>query len=92
MSMAASAIVAQPLTITGSIGVVTGKFNLKQLYERAGWDTRGGCVGGGCANAHGWGGVARAIAMAAVAAPVAAAPNVAQIVRAAPLCGTLELK
>ncbi|GBF99919.1 serine protease chloroplastic, partial [Raphidocelis subcapitata] len=37
MAMAASAIVAQPLTITGSIGVVTGKFNLQQLYERAGY-------------------------------------------------------
>jgi protease-4 len=36
MSMGASAIVAQPLTITGSIGVVTGKFNLAELYQRAG--------------------------------------------------------
>eukprot|EP00882_Tetradesmus_deserticola_P001055 GHRQ01001141.1.p1 GENE.GHRQ01001141.1~~GHRQ01001141.1.p1 ORF type:complete len:653 (+),score=373.33 GHRQ01001141.1:173-1960(+) len=37
MSMAAQAIVAQPLTITGSIGVVTGKFNLAELYERVGY-------------------------------------------------------
>ncbi|KAI8476080.1 MAG: peptidase family S49-domain-containing protein [Monoraphidium minutum] len=37
MSMAASAIVAAPLTITGSIGVVTGKFNLAELYARAGY-------------------------------------------------------
>lgn len=36
MSMGASAIVAQPLTVTGSIGVVTGKFNLAELYQRAG--------------------------------------------------------
>jgi hypothetical protein len=31
------AIVAQPLTVTGSIGVVTGKFNLAELYERVGY-------------------------------------------------------
>eukprot|EP00879_Flechtneria_rotunda_P016300 GHRR01017055.1.p1 GENE.GHRR01017055.1~~GHRR01017055.1.p1 ORF type:complete len:674 (+),score=260.41 GHRR01017055.1:690-2711(+) len=37
MSMAAQAIVAQPLTITGSIGVVTGKFNLAELYDRVGY-------------------------------------------------------
>ncbi|KAF6255484.1 peptidase family S49-domain-containing protein [Scenedesmus sp. NREL 46B-D3] len=37
MSMAAQAIVAQPLTVTGSIGVVTGKFNLAELYERVGY-------------------------------------------------------
>ena len=36
MSMGAQAIVAQPLTITGSIGVVTGKFNLAELYEKVG--------------------------------------------------------
>jgi protease-4 len=36
MSMGAQAIVAQPLTITGSIGVVTGKFNLAELYQKAG--------------------------------------------------------
>ncbi|KAF8059999.1 hypothetical protein HT031_004937 [Scenedesmus sp. PABB004] len=34
---AAQAIVAQPLTVTGSIGVVTGKFNLAALYERVGY-------------------------------------------------------
>ncbi len=33
ISMAADAIVAQPTTITGSIGVVGMKFNLKGLYE-----------------------------------------------------------
>jgi len=36
MAMGCSAIVAKPLTITGSIGVVTGKFNLAELYQRAG--------------------------------------------------------
>lgn len=34
---ALQAIVAQPLTVTGSIGVVTGKFNLAELYERVGY-------------------------------------------------------
>lgn len=34
MSMAAPTVLAHPLTITGSIGVVTGKFNLRELYER----------------------------------------------------------
>jgi len=33
ISMAARKIVAQPSTITGSIGVIFGKFNLKGLYE-----------------------------------------------------------
>jgi protease-4 len=37
MSMGASKIVAEALTVTGSIGVVTGKFNLSQLYERVGY-------------------------------------------------------
>eukprot|EP00775_Hariotina_reticulata_P006975 gene6975-7190_t len=37
MSMAGQAIVAAPLTVTGSIGVVTGKFNLADLYERVGY-------------------------------------------------------
>ncbi|KXZ47573.1 hypothetical protein GPECTOR_34g732 [Gonium pectorale] len=32
------AIVAEPLTITGSIGVVTGKFNLAELYKRIGYN------------------------------------------------------
>lgn len=36
MAMGAQAIVAEPLTITGSIGVVTGKFNLNELYEKIG--------------------------------------------------------
>ena len=35
--MAAAAVVAQPLTLTGSIGVVTGKFNAARLYERVGY-------------------------------------------------------
>ncbi|CAM6084639.1 unnamed protein product [Calypogeia fissa] len=37
MAMAAGVIVAESLTLTGSIGVVTGKFNLGQLYERIGY-------------------------------------------------------
>jgi protease-4 len=36
VSMAADAIVAQPSTITGSIGVVYTKFNLAELLERIG--------------------------------------------------------
>ncbi|KAK9278401.1 hypothetical protein L1049_027966 [Liquidambar formosana] len=36
MAMAAETIVAENLTLTGSIGVVTGKFNLGKLYERIG--------------------------------------------------------
>jgi len=31
------AIVAAPLTVTGSIGVVAGKFNLAELYDRVGY-------------------------------------------------------
>jgi len=34
MAMAAPVIVAEKLTLTGSIGVVTGKFCLQRLYER----------------------------------------------------------
>ncbi|PRQ16419.1 putative peptidase S49, ClpP/crotonase-like domain-containing protein [Rosa chinensis] len=34
MAMAADAIVAESLTLTGSIGVVIGKFNLGKLYEK----------------------------------------------------------
>ncbi|KAL6633618.1 hypothetical protein ACP70R_026289 [Stipagrostis hirtigluma subsp. patula] len=34
MAMAAPVIVAEKLTLTGSIGVVTGKFCLQKLYER----------------------------------------------------------
>lgn len=37
MAMGCSKIVAEQLTITGSIGVVNGKFNLAQLYDRAGY-------------------------------------------------------
>jgi hypothetical protein len=37
MAMAASQVVSEPLTITGSIGVVTAKFNLAQLYQRIGY-------------------------------------------------------
>jgi protease-4 len=36
VSMAATAIVAEPATITGSIGVVGGKFNLRDLYHKLG--------------------------------------------------------
>ena len=35
--MAASKIVAERLTITGSIGVITGKFNLEKLYGKVGY-------------------------------------------------------
>lgn len=38
MAMAAEAIVAEKLTLTGSIGVVTGKFSLDKLYERIGYN------------------------------------------------------
>ncbi|KAJ7956530.1 serine protease SPPA, chloroplastic-like [Quillaja saponaria] len=38
MAMAAGAIVAENLTLTGSIGVVTGKFNLGNLYEKIGFN------------------------------------------------------
>ncbi|XP_024545350.1 serine protease SPPA, chloroplastic isoform X1 [Selaginella moellendorffii] len=37
MAMAAGVIVAERLTLTGSIGVVTGKLNLGKLYERVGF-------------------------------------------------------
>ena len=36
MSMACDKIVAEPLTLTGSIGVVTGKFNLEELNSKVG--------------------------------------------------------
>jgi len=36
VSMAASRIIAHPQTLTGSIGVLTGKFNLEGLYEKLG--------------------------------------------------------
>ncbi|CAI8589575.1 unnamed protein product [Vicia faba] len=37
MAMGTDAIVAESLTLTGSIGVVTGKFNLEKLYEKIGF-------------------------------------------------------
>ena len=37
IAMAANAIVAQPLTLTGSIGVVAGKISLAGLYEKTGY-------------------------------------------------------
>ncbi len=40
MGMACKTIVAEPLTITGSIGVVTGKFNLEDLYSRIGYNKK----------------------------------------------------
>ena len=39
MSMACDKIVAEPLTLTGSIGVVTGKFNLEELNSKIGYNT-----------------------------------------------------
>ena len=36
VSMAASKIIAQPQTLTGSIGVLTGKFNMTRMYEKLG--------------------------------------------------------
>lgn len=36
IAMAADKIVAQPSTITGSIGVISGKFNLKGFYDKIG--------------------------------------------------------
>ncbi|XXG55272.1 hypothetical protein AAC387_Pa03g2974 [Persea americana] len=38
MAMAAGTIVAENLTLTGSIGVVTGKFSLNKLYEKIGFN------------------------------------------------------
>ncbi|KAL5725642.1 hypothetical protein ACHQM5_008766 [Ranunculus cassubicifolius] len=38
MAMAAGCIVAESLTLTGSIGVVIGKFNLGRLYEKIGFN------------------------------------------------------
>jgi protease-4 len=36
IAMSANRIVAEPGTITGSIGVISGKFNLRGLYEKLG--------------------------------------------------------
>jgi len=48
MAMAAQSIVAEKLTITGSVGVVTAKFNLEELYRRIGFAketiSRGRCA------------------------------------------------
>jgi protease IV len=48
MAMACSKIVAEALTITGSIGVISGKFSLASLYERVGYSkttlSRGRCA------------------------------------------------
>ncbi|CAI8610172.1 unnamed protein product [Vicia faba] len=38
MAMGAGAIVAESLTLTGSIGVVSGRFNLGKLYEKIGFN------------------------------------------------------
>ncbi|XP_076922095.1 serine protease SPPA, chloroplastic-like [Bidens hawaiensis] len=38
MAMAAGTIVSENLTLTGSIGVVTGKYNFGKLYERIGFN------------------------------------------------------
>jgi protease-4 len=37
MSMACDTVVASPLTLTGSIGVITGKFNLAELFKKVGY-------------------------------------------------------
>eukprot|EP00798_Chlamydomonas_sp_ICE-L_P004081 gene4081-14179_t len=37
LAMGCNKILAEPLTITGSVGVVTGKFNLAELYEKIGY-------------------------------------------------------
>jgi protease-4 len=39
MSMACDKIVAESLTLTGSIGVVTGKFNLEELNQKVGFNS-----------------------------------------------------
>lgn len=49
IAMAAREIVAQPGTITGSIGVFAGKFALTELYKKVGlttWTTRRGALSG----------------------------------------------
>lgn len=38
LAMAAQQLVAEPLSITGSIGVVSGKFNLAELYNKVGYN------------------------------------------------------
>ena len=39
LAMSANRIIAEPGTITGSIGVLMGKFNLQGLYEKLGLST-----------------------------------------------------
>lgn len=51
----ASAIIAQPTTLTGSIGVYGGKFAFGPALERLGVDVRSVGVGGGYAGAFGMG-------------------------------------
>jgi protease-4 len=41
VAMASHAIVAEPTTITGSIGIYAGKFNLAGLYDKLGVETDG---------------------------------------------------
>lgn len=55
ISSQASAIVAQPSTLTGSIGVFGGKFALGEALSRFGVDTRQVSVGGDYAGAFGTG-------------------------------------
>ncbi|XP_052179451.1 serine protease SPPA, chloroplastic-like [Diospyros lotus] len=38
MAMGGGVVVAENLTLTGSIGVVLGKFNLGKLYEKIGFN------------------------------------------------------
>lgn len=40
LSMGAKTIVADSLTLTGSIGVVTGKFSLSELYQKIGYSKK----------------------------------------------------
>ena len=55
ISSGASAIVAQPTTLTGSIGVYGGKFDLGPALARFGVDVRQTTVGGDYAGAFGMG-------------------------------------
>lgn len=55
ISSGASAIVAEPTTLTGSIGMFAGKFALGEALARFGVDVRGISVGGDYASAFGLG-------------------------------------
>lgn len=55
ISSQASAIVAQPTTLTGSIGVYGGKFALSDALGRYGVDVRSNTVGGDFSGAYGMG-------------------------------------